>query len=178
LYFTEGTAYNPAISSDNTAVGFTLPFNFKFLVDIKSLDANITISAGGASIADLVLSNVSTITEVQQRVIHLTFSNIPFTAFGDEHGYGAFQRFLASTMMATNQPITLSGKANAITETAIGLLSLKGVEFSVDTSITGLRDLTMLVTSLDLSQGFPSYLLIKVDALLINPRLDVLMFLI
>jgi hypothetical protein len=169
LRFTEGAAYNPAASSNDTTAVFTLPFNFP--VDIKSLEQNISVSTGGVPFAELVIPKGPATTDVQLRVIHLTFTNVPFAVFGDQHS--AFQQFLASTTMSTIQTMALSGNANTDADTAIGLLSLQGIEFSVNTSIAGLQGLTMkptLVTSLDVNHGFSDYLLIKVNSLLFNPR--------
>jgi len=169
LRFTEGTAYNPAMSSNDATAVFTLPFNFP--VDIKSLEQNISVSTGGTPFAELVIPKGPTTTDVQQRVIHLTFSDVPLAVFDDQHG--AFQLFLASTTMSMTQTMMLSGNADADADTAIGLLSLKGIEFSVNSSIAGLQGLTSkptLITSLDVNHGFPDYLLIKVNSSLFNPR--------
>ena len=170
LRFTESTGYNPGASSNYATAAFTLPFNFP--VDIKSLEQNISVSTGGApSFAELVIPKGPTTTNVQQRVIHLTFSDVPFAVFDDQHG--SFQLFLASTTTSASQTMTLSGIANADADTAVGLLSLQGIGFSVNTAIAGLQGLTAkptLVTSLDVNHGFPDYLLIKVSSSLFNPR--------
>jgi hypothetical protein len=169
LRFTEGTAYDPSSSSNHATAAFTLPFNFP--VDITSLEQNISVSTGGAPFAELVIPKGPTTTDVQQRVIHLAFSDVPFSVFDDQHGL--FQLFLASTTMSTSQTMTLSGNANADADTAVGLLSLQGIRFSVNTEIAGLQGLTAkpaLVTSLDVNHGFPDYLLIKVNSSLFNPR--------
>jgi len=169
LRFAEGTAYNPNTSSNFATAVFTLPFNFP--VDIKSLEQNISVSTGGAPFAELVIPKGPTSTDVQQRVIHLTFSDVPFAVFDDQHG--SFQQFLASTTMSTNQTMALSGNADADADTAVGLLSLQGIGFSINTAIAGLQGLTAkptLVTSLDVNHGFPDYLLVKVNSSLFNPR--------
>jgi len=169
LLFTEDTAYDPATSSNDSTVTFTLPFNFP--IDIKALETNISVSAGGASFAELAIPKEPVATDVQQRIIHLTFSNVPFAVFGGQHS--AFQQFLASTTMSTTETMTLSGKADTDANTAVGLLSLRGIEFSVNTSIAGLQGLKSkptLVTSLDVNRGFPDYLLIKASSSLFNPR--------
>ena len=169
LRFTESTGYNPSASSNYATAAFTLPFNFP--VDIKSLEQNISVSTGGAPFAELVIPEGPTTTNVQQRVIHLSFSDVPFAVFDDQHG--SFQLFLASTTTSASQTMTLSGIANADADTAVGLLSLQGIGFSVNTAIAGLQGLTAkptLVTSLDVNHGFPDYLLIKVNSSLFNPR--------
>lgn len=150
-------------------MAFTLPFDLP--VDIKALETNISVSAGGASFAELAIPKEPVRTDVQQRIIHLTFSNVPFAVFGGQHS--AFQQFLASTTMSTTESMSLSGVADTDVNTSVGLLSLRGIEFSVNTSIAGLQGLTSKpppVTSLDVNYGFPDYLLIKVNSSLFNPR--------
>ena len=169
MLFTGGTAYDPATSTNDSTVVFTLPFDLP--VDIKALGTNISVSTGGASFAELAIPKEPVTTNVQQRIIHLAFSNVPFAVFGGQ--YNAFQQFLASTTMSTTETMTLSGKADTDAYTAVGLLSLSGIEFSVNTSIAGLQGLRSkptLVTSLDVNHGFPDYLLIKANSSLFNPR--------
>jgi len=81
------------------------------------------VSAGGTSFAKLLIPKKPVTTDVRQRIIHLTFSNVPFTVVRDQHI--AFKQFLASTTMSTTETFTLSGKANTDAETAVGLLSLR-----------------------------------------------------
>jgi hypothetical protein len=91
---------------------------------------------------------------------------VPFAVFGD-------QQFLASTTTSVKQAMTLSGKANTDADTAITLLSLMDIEFSVSTSIAGLQGLAAkpaLITSLDVNHGFSDYLFIEVNSSLFNPR--------
>lgn len=150
-------------------MAFTLPFDLP--IDIKALETNISVSAGGALFAELAIPKEPVRTDVQQRIIYLTFSNVPFVVFGGQHGI--FQQFLSSTTMSTTESMTLSGEADTDVNTGVGLLSLRGIEFSVNTSIAGLRGLTSkptLVTSLDVNHGLPDYLLIKANSSLFNPR--------
>ncbi|KAH9083581.1 hypothetical protein EDB83DRAFT_2511885 [Lactarius deliciosus] len=169
LRFTEGTAYDPSTSSNDATAAFTLPFNFP--VDIKALGENISVSTGGTPFSELIIPKGPAFTDVQQRIVHLKFSDVPFAGFDDQRG--AFQQFLALTTTSTNQTMGLSGKADTDADTAIGLLSLTDIDFSVTTSIAGLQGLSAkptLVTSLDVNHGFPDYLLIKVNSSLFNPR--------
>ncbi|KAA1471743.1 hypothetical protein DENSPDRAFT_133322 [Dentipellis sp. KUC8613] len=168
LRFSTDTAYDPATSSSDASAAFTLPFNFP--VDIKALEQNISVGTDGQSFAELIIPKGPSTTDVQQRVIHLTFSDVPFAVFGDQHG--AFQKFLASTATSANQALQLSGAANTDADTGVGLLSLKDIEFSVGTSIAGLQGLNTrptIVETLDVNHGFPDYLLIKVNSTLFNP---------
>ncbi|TFY72142.1 hypothetical protein EVG20_g865 [Dentipellis fragilis] len=168
LRFSMDTAYDPSTSSNDASAAFTLPFNFP--VDIKALEQNITVGTGGQSFAELIIPKGPSTTDVQQRVIHLTFSDVPFAVFGDQHS--AFQEFLASTATSANQALQLSGAANTDADTGVGLLSLKDIEFSVGTSIAGLQGLNTrptIIETLDVNHGFSDYLLIKVNSTLFNP---------
>ncbi|THH12496.1 hypothetical protein EW146_g7640 [Bondarzewia mesenterica] len=169
LQFSTDTAYDPLTSSNDATASFSLPFDFP--IDITALEQNITIGTGGPSFAGLIIPKVPSTTDVEARVIHLTFSDVPFAVFDGQQG--VFQQFLASTEVSENQTMQLSGAANTDAATAVGLLSLTDIEFSVGTSIAGLQGLNSkppLVTMLDVYHGYSDFLLIKVNTSLFNPR--------
>ncbi|KAH9012140.1 hypothetical protein EDB84DRAFT_1583122, partial [Lactarius hengduanensis] len=103
LIETEGTAYDPSTSSNDATAAFTLPSNLP--VDIKALGEKISVSTGGTPFSELTIPKGPAFTDVQQRIVHLTFSDVPFTGLGDQRG--AFQQFLALTT-STNQTMGLS----------------------------------------------------------------------
>ena len=169
LLFTQDTAYGPLTSSNDTTAGFTLPFAFP--VDITAVEQNITAGFEGDSFAQLIIPKGPSTTDVETRIIHLTFGDIPFAVFGDKHS--VFQQFLAATTRNERQSFTLQGVANTDAQTAVGLLSLRDIEFNVETSIAGLQNLNArpaTVSDLDVNHGFPDFLLIKVMTQLFNPR--------
>ncbi|KDQ27871.1 hypothetical protein PLEOSDRAFT_1112748 [Pleurotus ostreatus PC15] len=168
LLFTQDTAYNPATSSSSTSAAFTLPFGFP--LDITSLQQKIGISFNGQSFATLDLPKAPTKTDVKMRVIALTFSDVPFAVDGNRHS--VFDDFVAATTVGKSVTMHLSGSSNAEANTAVGLLSLPDIAFSVDSSIDGLQGLNtrpVTVSGLDVNHGFPDFLLIKVDSALFNP---------
>ncbi|KAJ7497141.1 hypothetical protein FB451DRAFT_1457944 [Mycena latifolia] len=168
LMFTESTAYSPLTTSTSTDAAFTLPFAFP--LDITALDQTITIGFKGESIAQLALPKAPTKTDVDARIIHLTFDGVPFAVFDDKHSN--FDDFVAATTVGGTETLHLSGAANADAQTAVGLLSLTDISFSVDSDIEGLQGLNtkpVTVANLDVNHGFPDYLLIKVDSALFNP---------
>ncbi|GLB37240.1 putative protein of unknown function (DUF3712) [Lyophyllum shimeji] len=168
LDFTQDTAYNPSSSSQSTDAAFTLPFGFP--IDISALEQTITVGFEGTSFAQLALPKAPSHTDVQNRIIHLTFAHVPFAVFPDQHS--TFDRFVAATTIGKTQSLHLSGSANAEAKTAVGLLSLQGIDFSVDSSIDGLQGLNtkpVSVRNVDVSHGFPDYLLIKASSNLFNP---------
>jgi hypothetical protein len=169
LMFTDATAYDPSTSSSSTTAAFTLPFAFP--VDITALEQNISVAYQGQSFAVLALPKAPSTTDVETRVITLTFSNVPFAVSNGQES--VFDTFIAATTVGSTETLHLSGAANADASTAVGVLSLSGIEFAVDTSIKGLQGLNakpVTVSNLDVNHGFPDFLQITVNTDLFNPR--------
>ncbi|RPD57468.1 hypothetical protein L226DRAFT_588694 [Lentinus tigrinus ALCF2SS1-7] len=133
----QSTAFNPSMGSDDTTAAFTLPFDFP--IDIVALDQNITVGMGGTDFAELVIPKGPSTTEVEQRIIHLNFSRVPFGV--RDGGHGTFEQFLSDTATSESETMTLKGAANTDAQTAVGLLSLTDIEFDVETTIAGLQGL-------------------------------------
>ncbi|CDO73852.1 hypothetical protein BN946_scf185016.g9 [Trametes cinnabarina] len=168
LRFTEDTAFDPSTSSDDATAAFQLPFDFP--INVVALEQNITVGANGQSFAQLIIPKGPSTTDVEQRIIHLNFSNVPFAVVEGQDG--AFEQFLATTATSQSAQMELSGTANTDADTAVGLLTLTDIAFDVSTSIAGLNGLNTkpaLVSSLDVNHGFPDYLLIKANSSLFNP---------
>jgi hypothetical protein len=168
LLFTQDTAYNPASGSNSTDAAFTLPFAFP--VDITSLEQTITVGFEGTDFAQLALPKANTKTDVDARIIHLTFDQVPFAVFSGQHS--VFNKFVASTTVGGKQTLRLSGSANGDAKTAVGVLGLKDIAFDVESSIDGLEGLDkepVTISGLDVNHGYPDYLLIKVQSLINNP---------
>ncbi|KAG6820875.1 hypothetical protein H0H93_010219 [Arthromyces matolae] len=168
LLFTENTAYDPYSSSQSTDAKFTLPFGFP--LDITALEQTLTIGINGTAFAQLAIPKTPAATDVQNRIVHLAFNDVPFMVFSDQHP--TFDRFVAETTTGKTESLQLSGSASAEAQTAVGLLYLEGIQFSLDTSIEGLQGLNVkpvFVGSVDVNHGFPDFLLIKVLGTLYNP---------
>ena len=168
LRFTEATAFAPSTGSDDTTAAFTLPFAFP--VDIVALEQNITVGAGGTDFAQLAIPKGPSTTEVEQRIIHLNFSKVPFAVLDGQQS--AFEQFLSDTATSKSETMSLKGAADTDASTAVGVLALTDIEFEVQTTIAGLQGLDArptVVTSLDVNHGFSDYLLIKVNSSLYNP---------
>ncbi|KAL0956087.1 hypothetical protein HGRIS_002255 [Hohenbuehelia grisea] len=168
LLFTEGTAYNPATTSKSTDAAFTLPFAFP--LDITALEQTITVGFNGQSFAQLALPKAPTKTDVEQRVVHISFDDVPFAVFGN--GHGTFNDFVRDTTVGSSVTFSLSGSSNADAKTAVGTLALTGIDFNVDSTIEGLQGLNtrpVTVSNLDVARGFSDFLLITVDSALFNP---------
>ncbi|KAI0072486.1 hypothetical protein K474DRAFT_1678619 [Panus rudis PR-1116 ss-1] len=168
LMFSTDDAYDPPTSSDSAEAAFTIPFAFP--INIVALEQNITVGYQGTDFAVLRVPKGPSTTDVDARIIHLTFNNTPFAVFDNEHA--VFQQFLADTTTNSEETFALSGTANTDAQTAVGVLSLTDIEFDVTTSIAGLQGLNAkpaTVSNLDVNHGFPDFLLIKVTTELFNP---------
>ncbi|KAF7301181.1 hypothetical protein MIND_00682600 [Mycena indigotica] len=168
LAFTESTAYGPLASTSNTEAAFTLPFAFP--IDITSLQQTIHVGYQGNDIAQLAIPQAPAKTDVGSRIIHLTFEDVAFAAADGMHSQ--FDGFVADTTVGNQVTLKLSGSAAADARTAVGVLALKGIDFSVDSTIAGLQGLNarpITVANLDVKHGFSDYLLITVDSALFNP---------
>ncbi|KAM5540830.1 hypothetical protein V8D89_005474 [Ganoderma adspersum] len=168
LQFTNGTAFNPSMSSNDATAAFALPFRFP--VNVVAVGENLTAGSGGTDFAQLVVPKGPCTTDVDQHIIHLNFSDVPFTALSGQDS--AFEQFLADSAAGSNTTLILKGTVDADLDTAVGMLSLKDIQLNGQTVIAGLQGLNTkppVVTGLDVHQGFPDYLLIKVNSSLFNP---------
>lgn len=171
LDFTESTAYSPSTSSDSTDVTFKLPDGFNFPINITALQQTIEVSFNGQNFAQLSIPKGPSTTDVDNHIIHLGFSDVPFAVSDGQHD--TFNQFLAATTMTESQTMGLSGSADADANTAVGVITLTNITFSVDSTIQGLDGLSekpATISDLDVNHGFPDFLLIKVNTALFNPR--------
>ena len=76
LMFSVADAYDPPTSSDDATAAFTIPFAFP--IDIVALEQNITAGFQGQDFAELQIPKGPATTDVQARIIHLTFNSTPF----------------------------------------------------------------------------------------------------
>ncbi|KAF8626824.1 hypothetical protein AX15_004657 [Amanita polypyramis BW_CC] len=169
MLFTDATAYDPSTSSNSTDAAFQIPFGFP--LNVMALEQTLTIGFEGMSIGQLKIPKGLSVTDVQKRIIHLEFTDVPFDIFDNQHP--SFDHFLSSTTAGRQEQIQLSGFANADASTAVGLLSLENITFAVNTGIPGLQGLAVVpptINHLDVNHGYPDYLLITVDSTLFNPR--------
>ncbi|KAF9484472.1 hypothetical protein BDN70DRAFT_122528 [Pholiota conissans] len=168
LLFSTDAAYAPVTSSKATDAAFTLPFAFP--LDISALEQTITLGYDGFDFGQLAIPKGPSTTDVDARVIHITFDNVPLAIASS--GHPTFNKFVAATTVGSKQTVRLSGFANADAKTAVGLLSLTNIDFSVDSDISGLQGLNarpVAISRLDVKHGYPDYLLINVDGILYNP---------
>jgi hypothetical protein len=168
LRFSTQAPFAPMTGSQSTDAAFTLPFAFP--IDITALEQTLTLGFEGSTFGQLAIPRGPSKTDVASRVIHLTFDNVPLQV--SSNGHDTFEKFVAATTVGSTQTVSLSGAANADALTAVGLLTLSNLEFSVNSEIAGLQGLNarpVTIANLDVNHGFPDFLLIKVDSGLFNP---------
>jgi hypothetical protein len=130
---------NPPNSSKFTDLTFQIPFGFPF--DVKRAAQNIVVSYEGTSFVKITIPESDASTDVEAKVIRLTSSHVPLVVFGDKHD--VFNNFKVATTIGKTQALCLTGTASFKVSTAVGLLSLTDIEFSVESNIEGLQGLNV-----------------------------------
>ncbi|KAG8787307.1 hypothetical protein FRB91_009037 [Serendipita sp. 411] len=133
--FPAGSAYAPMSSSSDTAATFDLPFGFA--LNIVQLEQTILVNYQNNQFAKLALGTVPATTDVANRIIHLSFQNVPFAV--NSGAESVFQNFLAETTTKGSITFGLSGTANSQAETSIGRLSISGIAFDVQSVLAGIN---------------------------------------
>ncbi|KAF9484474.1 hypothetical protein BDN70DRAFT_872495 [Pholiota conissans] len=168
LMFSNESPFAPLTSTKSTDAAFSIPFAFP--LDITALQQTINLGFSGSTFGQLVIPKGPSKTDIGARIIHLTFANIPLEV--SDGGQSTFDRFVAATTVGSKETLQLIGSADADADTAVGLLSLKNITFSVNSDIAGLQGLNtrpVTINSLDVNHGFSDFLLIKVNSALFNP---------
>ncbi|KAK0559809.1 hypothetical protein OC844_004162, partial [Tilletia horrida] len=168
LFFTQSNPWAPPASSSDTAAGFFLPFSFP--IDIQTVQGQFIEEYQGTDISVLNIPRSNAQTDVQARIIHLQFQNVPLAAFSNAHSQ--FSQFLADTTAQTVVNFDLKGTTTAGASTAAGFVTISNIPFDVGTSLAGLQNLNArpaVVSNLDVFRGFPSYLEITLTTTLFNP---------
>ena len=168
LFFTKQKPWTPSASTTDTTAPFFLPFTFP--LDIRRVEGTFIMGYKSNNIAELDVPWSPAQTDVQNRIIHLQFSNVPMAAYKNQHS--GFAGFLADTTRQTSVTFGLHGDADTKASTAAGYVTITDIPFGVSSKLLGLQNLDARpanVTDLDVKHGYPSYLLITVYAWLYNP---------
>ena len=168
LFFTKQKPWTPSASTTDTTAPFFLPFTFP--LDIRRVEGTFIMGYKSNNIAELDVPWSPAQTDVQNRIIHLQFSNVPMAAYKNQHS--GFAGFFADTTRQTSVTFGLHGDADTKASTAAGYVTITDIPFGVSSKLLGLQNLDARpanVTDLDVKHGYPSYLLITVYAWLYNP---------
>ena len=168
LFFTKQKPWAPTASTTDTTAPFFLPFDFP--IDIKRVGGQFIENYKNKDIAELDVPWSPAETDVQNRIIKMQFSDVPMEARKNQHS--AFSGFIADTTRQKSITFQLHGEANSRASTAAGYVTITAIPFGVSTSLLGLQNLNARpanVSDLDVKHGYPSYLLITVNAWLYNP---------
>lgn len=168
LFFTIPTAWNPASDSSNTKANFFLPFAIP--VDIKSVAGPFIANYQNTQMAVLNIPTSPTLTDVEQRILTVMFTNVPFQVYDPAHT--VFSQFVADVTAGEQVTFNLNGMATGVANTGAGTITISDIPFDLNTNILGLQNLNARpanVSNLDVVRGFPTYLMITVLTTLFNP---------
>ncbi|KAL9935874.1 hypothetical protein V8E36_005451 [Tilletia maclaganii] len=168
LFFTEPTTWAPETDSSLITAGFFLPFAFP--IDITSISGRFVDNYLNTDVGVLQLPTLPANTDVERRIISLAYNDIPLVVPGNAHSQ--FSQFVADATRQERINFRLNGQATANANTAAGPVTINNLNFDVGSSLAGVQNLNArpaIVADLDVTQGFPEYLLLSLTTTLFNP---------
>ncbi|KAG9304814.1 hypothetical protein G9A89_016844 [Geosiphon pyriformis] len=168
LAFSSKNPYSPVASSESLQASFKIPFGFH--LNMKKISQDITVYGGSTAMATLSIPYVDAIGDSAVGKID---SSIPATSFSVIQGAeSAFNEFSKHLTTDSSVVMTMKGTASSIASTSIGDVEIKGIKFTIDTSLQGLQGLQSkpaIVNSLSVIGGTRDYMIIKLSVTLFNP---------
>ncbi|KAK0556496.1 hypothetical protein OC844_005834 [Tilletia horrida] len=168
LFFTQPTTWAPETSSSLITAGFFLPFAFP--IDITSVSGRFVDNYLNTDVGVLNIPTLPAKTDVQSRIISLAYNDIPLIVPDGSHSQ--FSQFVADATRQSRIDFNLHGTATASASTAAGPVTISDLDFSVGSSLAGVQNLNARpaeVSNLDVTRGFPDYLLLSLTTTLFNP---------
>lgn len=120
----------PPAGSNNVQAQLKNPFGFP--LSVTELNMDVTANYKGANVASLDIPTEKATTS-PTGVVTTQFKDIPFKVI-DKATFTGFVKLLTTDASAT---FGLKGSSNAVTETKVGALTLKNIDFNVDTTLAG-----------------------------------------
>ncbi|CAD6973942.1 unnamed protein product [Tilletia controversa] len=168
LFFTEPTTWAPETASSLITASFFLPFAFP--IDITSVGGRFVDNYENTDVGVLNIPQTQTTTDVSARVLTLAYDGIPLVVPGNAHSQ--FSQFVADATRQNRVDFRLNGVASTTASTAAGPVTITDLNFDVASSLAGVQNLNARpaqVTNLDVTRGFPDYLLLSLTTVLYNP---------
>ncbi|KAK0556955.1 hypothetical protein OC846_000799 [Tilletia horrida] len=170
LYFSTAIPCAPPTSSNDATAALYLPFGFP--IDIQTVAGDFIDRYDNTDVAVLSISRANAQTDIRNRIIHLTFHNVPLARSANAHAQ--FSDFLADTIAQQSITFNLHGTTTAGASTAAGFVTISDIPFDVSTLLLVLQNLKAcpaIVSNLDVYHGYPSYLEVRLTASLYHPSI-------
>ncbi|GBC00089.1 hypothetical protein RclHR1_03740013 [Rhizophagus clarus] len=168
LQFTNENPYTPMASSSSLTAGFSIPFGFPLVM--KQISQQITMFDGDQELASLGSPFTAATGDSKSGKIETSFAPTPFkVAEGSE---AAFDDFSKRLTLEKSVSLKMKGVANSIAMTPVGEVEIQGIEFEVQTTLSGIQGLQTkpaVVNSLVVTGGTTENMLIDLSVSLFNP---------
>ncbi|CAG8461855.1 16709_t:CDS:2 [Acaulospora colombiana] len=167
LEFNSTDQYTP-LASSSLIVNFGIPFGFP--LSMNNISEEITVFDGSIPLATLDVPYTTATGNTTTGIIHSNFSSIPFKIIPNSRT--AFSKFARHLTTDSTVSLTLKGAANSLSTTPVGDIEIKGISFTVQTTLTGLNGLSTrptVINSLKVIGGTSDHMLIQLEVTLFNP---------
>jgi hypothetical protein len=119
LFFTVPTAWAPMSDTTNTSANFFLPFGLP--IDITQVAGPFIAKYQNTDMAVLNIPTSPTTTNVESRILYVTFQNVPFSVYDPAHT--VFSQFVTDVTREEQVTFNLHGSATGTTVTGAGTLT-------------------------------------------------------
>nr|CAG8533849.1 8518_t:CDS:2 [Entrophospora candida] len=168
LDFLTDNPYIPMAASPSLTASFSIPFGFP--LSMKKISQDITMFDGATNLAKLSTPYTDASGNTTTGIIKSSFAPTPFqVTSGSENAFDDFSKKLTTDPKVD---LVMKGVANSIASTPVGDVEIKGIKFSVNSSLDGLQGLktkAALVNSLKVVGGTTDMMLIDLSVTLFNP---------
>ncbi|KAG0237854.1 hypothetical protein B0O80DRAFT_409402 [Mortierella sp. GBAus27b] len=171
MNWTNTDAYAPLANSPGVVAAFEMPFGFS--LNVTQVNNNMTVIYNNKNMASLVSSQwgpATTTKDANGTAINFSLPPTPFII--DSEAHGDFDSFVNKLTVGASETFTVSGLAGTVAQTPIGEVTIKGIPFKSDVSLSGLQGLKTeptVINSLTVIGGLPTGLQIALNLTMINP---------
>ena len=168
MVFNASTPYVPTASSSTVTAGFKLPFNIT--VGMQNVSNSMSIVYGGKTLGDINAAVWSAAnSNIPDGLIVFSLPPSPLAVKDDAHA--EFDQFVADLTVKQEQTFIVTGLANAISSTPMGIVTLTGIPFNSNVTMTGLNfnAINAAVTNVVVSAGSADYITMNQMVALPNP---------
>jgi len=168
LDFLTDNPYIPMAASPSLTASFSIPFGFP--LSMKKISQDITMFDGATNLAKLSTPYTDSSGNTTTGIIKSSFAPTQFqVTSGSESTFDDFSKKLTTDPKVD---LVMKGVASSIASTPVGDVEIKGIKFSVNSSLEGLQGLKTkpaLVNSLKVVGGTTDMMLINLSVTLFNP---------
>jgi hypothetical protein len=173
LKFDSTTPYSPIANAPGVSAGFQMPFGFSLNVTEVSQNITLAINTTGAETANFAVMQTPYVPAVSDQAAGIIKFALNNTAIAGIPGQEKFYNDYTYALTASdNYTFIVQGSANTKAITPIGPVTLTGINFTVPTTLQGLRFLnstSTLINSLDVTGGTTAGLTLAIGVSMSNP---------